>query len=94
MKKILFSLVLSIMATFVSAQIYVWKDGNVLLENPDSVTFVEPDLGLQVTDEISNGLMSFKYQTKDNNGMPIWMSATLQLTPAQLSSKRVGKMAM
>ena len=34
------------MATFVSAQIYVWKDGNVLLENPDSVTFVEPDLGL------------------------------------------------
>ena len=94
MKKIVFSLVLSIMATFVSAQIYVWKDGNVLLENPDSVTFVEPDLGLQVTDEISNGLMSFKYQTKDNNGMPIWMSATLQLTPAQLSSKRVGKMAM
>lgn len=85
---------LSIMATFVSAQIYVWKDGNVLLENPDSVTFVEPDLGLQVTDEISNGLMSFKYQTKDNNGMPIWMSATLQLTPAHLSSKRVGKMAM
>ena len=82
------------MATFVSAQIYVWKDGNVLLENPDSVTFVEPDLGLQVTDEISNGLMSFKYQTKDNNGMPIWMSATLQLTPAQLSSKRMGKMAM
>ena len=31
MKKIVFSLVLSIMATFVSAQIYVWKDGNVLL---------------------------------------------------------------
>ena len=31
MKKIVFSLVLSIMATFVSAQIYVWKGGNVLL---------------------------------------------------------------
>lgn len=93
MKKITLSLVVSLLATWVTAQTYVWKDGNPLVTDPDSITFVQPDTGLQVTSTTSVQI-NFKYKTKDYAGKPVWMSASLLLTPNQKASKHVGMMAM
>ena len=79
------------------AQTYVWKNGHALVENPDSITFVKPQTGLQVYDSVSNEThfdYLFTYPTTDHAGKPCVMSAVLYLTPEQRASKHIGKMAM
>ena len=99
MKRIL--IILSLFNSFtlstLSAQTYVWKNGHALVEDPDSITFVKPDRGLQVYDSVDNSShfdYLFTYPTVDHAGKPCAMSAVLSLTPAQRSSKHIGKMAM
>lgn len=80
-----------------SAQTYVWKNGHALIEDPDSITFVKPDRGLQVFDSVDNGShfdYMYTYPTVDHAGKPCVMSAVLYLSTAQKSSKYIGKMAM
>ena len=80
-----------------SAQTYVWKDGHVLVENPDSITFVKPDMGAQVYDSVDNGDhfdYLYTYPTIDHAGKPCVMSAVLYLKSDQRASKHIGKMAM
>ena len=79
------------------AQTYVWKNGHALVENPDSITFVKPQTGLQVYDSVSNEThfdYLFTYPTTDHAGKPCVMSAVLYLPPEQRASKHIGKMAM
>ena len=55
-------------AMSVSAQTYVWKNGHALIKDPDSITFVKPDRGLQVFDSLDNGThfdYRFTYPTVD-----------------------------
>lgn len=99
MKRIL--IILSLFNSFtlstLSAQTYVWKNGHALIEDPDSITFVKSDRGLQVYDSVDNSShfdYLFTYPTVDHAGKPCAMSAVLSLTPAQRSSKHIGKMAM
>ena len=101
MKKYLFAaLLLLSLFTFhlsLSAQTYVWKNGHALVENPDSITFVKPQTGLQVYDSVSNEThfdYLFTYPTTDHAGKPCVMSAVLYLRPEQRASKHIGKMAM
>lgn len=81
----------------VLAQTYVWKNGHALVEDPDSITFVKPDMGLQVYDSLDGGThfdYMFTYPTTDHAGKPCVMSGVLYLTPAQKTSKQIGKMAL
>ena len=104
MKRILFILSLyivlcplSIVLCPLSAQTYVWKNGHALLVDPDSITFVKPEMGLQVFDSVDNSShldYMFTYPTTDYAGKPCVMSAVLYLTPAQMASKHIGKMAL
>ena len=103
MKKYLFAalLLLSSIHPFtrstVMAQTYVWKNGHALMENPDSITFVKPQTGLQVYDSVNSAShvdYLFTYPTTDHAGKPCVMSAVLYLSPEQRASKRIGKMAL
>ena len=96
MEKI-FTIVLLCAAMSASAQTYVWKNGHALIEDPDSITFVKPDMGLQVFDSLDGGThfdYMFTYPTTDHAGKPCVMSAVLYLNPAQKTSKQIGKMAL
>ena len=96
MKRI-FTIVLLCAAMSASAQTYVWKNGHALIEDPDSITFVKPDMGLQVVDSVDNGShfdYMFTYPTVDHAGKPCVMSAVLSLPSAKKESKQIGKMAM
>lgn len=80
-----------------SAQTYVWKNGHALVEDPDSITFVKPDMGLQVYDSVDNSShfdYMFTYPTVDHAGKPCVMSAVLSLPSAKKASKQIGKMAL
>lgn len=104
MRRIIFSLLtflllstLNYQLSTISAQTYVWKNGHALIEDPDSITFVKPDMGLQVYDSVDNDThfdYMFTYPTVDYAGKPCVMSAVLSLSPAQKTSKHIGKMAM
>lgn len=96
-------LAISYQLTVVSAQTYVWKNGYPLVEDPDSITFVEPDMRAQVVKmekrtrslpPFSCNSYIFHYPTKDYSGKPIWMSAELALTDEQVETKHIGRMAM
>lgn len=79
-----------------AAQIYVWKGGHALLENPDSITFKDADMGLKViSSETVSGTMKVKYiyLTKDYLGRPQWQSAVLHLSSPLVESKHIGVMA-
>ena len=96
MKKI-FTIVLLCSAMCARAQTYVWKNGHALIEDPDSITFVKPDMGLQVYDSVDDGVhfdYMFTYPTTDHAGKPCVMSAVLSLPSAKKVSKQIGKMAM
>ena len=96
MKKI-FTIVLLCAAMCARAQTYVWKNGHALIEDPDSITFVKPDMGLQVYDSVDDGVhfdYMFTYSTTDHAGNPCVMSAVLSLPSAKKVSKQIGKMAM
>jgi hypothetical protein len=101
MKRIAFYFIL--LSTFnfqlstLSAQTYVWKAGKPLVVNPDSITFVEPDMGLQVVDtaQTKDGYnVKFLYLTQDHMGRPQWHSALLQLSTNNIASKHIGVMAL
>lgn len=80
-----------------TAQIYVWKGGHALLENPDSITFKDADMGLKViSSETVSGTMKVKYiyLTKDYLGRPQWQSAVLHLSSPLVESKHIGVMAL
>ena len=47
------TILLLLAAVSASAQTYVWKNGHALVEDPDSITFVKPDIGLQVYDSVN-----------------------------------------
>ena len=96
MKKI-FTIVLLCAAMSASAQTYVWKNGHALIEDPDSITFVKPETGLQLVDSADNGThfdYFFTYPTTDHAGKPCVMSAMLSLPSAKKASKQIGKMAL
>ena len=79
------------------AQTYVWKNGHPLVTDPDSITFVKPDMGLQVynTEDVGGATAyQYLYLTKDYTGAPVWMSAELMLTEEQISSKHISWMAL
>lgn len=81
----------------VNAQTYVWKNGHPLVEDPDSITFVKPDMGLQVLQSEPGSTMTkmkFLYLTKDYEGKPIWMSAQMLIPNNHVESKHISKMAM
>ena len=78
------------------AQTYVWKNGCPLVTDPDSITFVEPDLSARV-DTIKGATFptyDLRYLTKDYAGRPIWQSARLMLTTTQEETHHIGKMAL
>lgn len=96
MKKIM-TIVLLCAAISASAQTYVWKNGHALIEDPDSITFVKPDMGLQVYDSANNSSYvdyRFTYPTVDHAGKPCVMSAVLSLHSNEKASRRIGKMAL
>ena len=96
MKRI-FSIVLLCAAMSASAQTYVWKNGHVLIEDPDSITFVQPEKGLQIYDSVDNGThfdYMFTYPTIDHAGKPCVMSAMLSIPSAKKAGKHIGKMAL
>jgi hypothetical protein len=79
------------------AQTVVWKNGHPLVTDPDSITFVQPEMGAQVLRTITEATYTeihFLYPTTDYQGKPIWMSAQLLLEDEQVASKHIGKMAM
>lgn len=78
------------------AQTYVWKNGHPLVEDPDSITFVKPDMGLQVVSLKTDAATTIKflYPTKDYEGKPIWMSAQMLIPNNHVESKHISKMAM
>ena len=91
------TILLLLAAVSASAQTYVWKNGHALVEDPDSITFVKPDIGLQVYDSVNEGAYfsyMFTYPTIDHAGKPCVMSAVLYLPPAKKESKQLGKMAL
>lgn len=97
MRKIFFAALLLLSSfTFhlstVSAQTYVWKNGYPLVTDPDSITFVEPDLSARV-DSVKGGY-DLRYLTTDYAGRPIWLSARLMLSTEQIKNKHIGKMAL
>lgn len=97
MRRIFIIFSLFIFHLSLSAQTYVWKAGKPLVVNPDSITFVEPDMGLQVVEasETSDSYdVKFLYLTQDYMGRPQWQSALLQLSTNQVQSKHIGVMAL
>ena len=97
MKRILIILSLFTFHFSLSAQTYVWKNGHALIEDPDSITFVKPDMGAQVYDSVNNDThfdYMFTYPTVDHAGKPCVMSGVLYLAPKQKASKHIGKMAL
>ena len=97
MKRILIILSLFTFHFSLSAQTYVWKNGHALIEDPDSITFVKPDMGAQVYDSVDNSThfdYFFTYPTVDHAGKPCVMSGVLYLAPKQKASKHLGKMAL
>jgi hypothetical protein len=100
MKKILVFCLLSISASLFSlaqGQTYVWKNGHPLVTDPDSITFVQPDMGARVTHmvkAIAHTEIHFVYPSLDYEGKPIWLSAALLLNNTQVESKHIKKMAM
>lgn len=101
MKRIFFYLLLLSPITYnlspLHAQTYVWKNGHALIEDPDSITFVKPDMGAQVYDSVSNEThfdYFFTYPTVDHAGKPCVMSGVIYMAPKQKASKHIGKMAM
>ena len=79
------------------AQTYVWKNGHPLVTDPDSITFVQPDMGAQVVSSKAAAVhqeVQFLYPTKDYEGKPIWMSAVMLIPNDQVASKHIRKMAM
>ena len=96
MRKI-FTLVICTISLCTFAQTYVWKNGHPLVTDPDSITFVKPDMGAQVISSksaIVNQEIKFLYPTTDYQGKPIWMSAVLLIPKDQVESKHIRKMAM
>lgn len=56
------------------AQTYVWKNGHPLVTDPDSITFVQPETGAQITSSDSTDTYNeihFLYPTQDYIGLPI-----------------------
>ena len=101
MKRIFFYLLLLSPITYnlspLHAQTYVWKNGHALIEDPDSITFVKPETGLQIYDSVDNSShfdYMFTYPTVDHAGKPCVMSAVLSLPSAKKTSKQLGKMAL
>ena len=93
----IYTIVLLCAAISAKAQTYVWKNGHALIEDPDSITFVKPDWGLQVYDSVDNSShfdYLFTYPTVDHAGKPCVMSAVLYLPSAKKASKQVSKMAL
>ena len=93
----IYTIVLQLAAVSAGAQTYVWKDGHALIEDPDSITFVKPDMGLQVFDSVNNNTYfnyMFTYPTVDYAGKPCVMSAVLSLPTDKKASKQIGKMAL
>ena len=96
MKRI-YTIVLLCAAMSASAQTYVWKNGHALIEDPDSITFVQPDRSLLVVDSVDNSShfdYMFTYSTVDYAGKPCAMSAVLSLPTAKKASKHIDKMAL
>ena len=94
---IILSLINSFTLSTLSAQTYVWKNGHALIEDPDSITFVLPDRGLQIYDSVDNSShfdYLFTYPTVDHAGKPCVMSAVLSLPSAKKVSKQIAKMAL
>ena len=100
MRRILIILILSTFNFQLStlfAQTYVWKNGHVLVEDPDSITFVQPETDLYIYDSLDNGShfdYMFTYSTVDHAGKPCVMSAMLSLPTAKKASKQIDKMAL
>ena len=95
MRKII-TLVLCTLSLCTFGQTYVWKNGYPLVTDPDSITFVKPDLSARV-DTIKGATFptyDLRYLTKDYAGRPIWQSARLMLTTNQEETKHIGKMAL
>jgi len=93
----IYTILLLCAAMSVSAQTYVWKAGKPLVVNPDSITFVEPDMGLQVVDtaQTKDGYnVKFLYLTQDYMGRPQWQSGLLQLSTNNVQRKHIGVMAL
>ena len=99
MRKFLVFCLLSLSAAvfqLAEAQTYVWKNGYPLVTDPDSITFVEPDLSARV-DTIKDAVFptyDLRYLTKDYAGRPIWQSARMILTSQQEETRYIGKMAL
>ena len=101
MKKILFAIValltVNCQLSIVNSQTYVWKNGHPLVTDPDSITFVQPDMGAQVVSSKAAAVhqeVQFLYPTMDYEGKPIWMSAVMLIPYDQVASKHIRKMAM
>ena len=80
-----------------SAQTYIWKGGMPVVEDPDSITFVQPNTGAQIQnikEAYGSQTITYLYLTKDYEGKPLWQSAVLYLSNKQVTSKHVGKMAL
>ena len=96
MKRI-YTIVLLCAAMCASAQTYVWKNGHALVEDPDSITFVQPDKGLHIYDSVDNSShfdYMFTYPTVDHAGKPCVMSAVLYLPSGKRVDKQIAKMAL
>ena len=78
------------------AQTFVWKNGHPLVTDPDSITFVKPDLSARVDTVKGAGFPTYdlRYLTKDYAGRPIWQSARMTLTSQQEETRHIGKMAL
>lgn len=80
------------------AQTYVWKNGHPLVTDPDSITFVKPDMGAQVykTVEVTDACTAYQYlyPTVDYTGAPIWLSAEIMLSKEQMDTKHISWMAL
>lgn len=97
MRKLFTLLFFTLSLCSTTAQTYVWKGGHPLVSDPDSITFVKPDLGAQVTDSITFDQYTeihFQYLSKDYQGNPLWMSAQLLMSKKQVANRHIGKMAM
>ncbi len=97
MKRIIFILLVIVAHVAANAQTYVWKDGLPVVADPDSITFVAPDMGAQILnidEEYGSQKITYLYLTKDYEGKPLWQSAVLYLSNKQVESKYVGKMAL
>jgi len=101
MKKFLFAALVLLTVngqwSMVNGQTCVWKNGHPLVTDPDSITFVKPDMGAQVVSSETGQVatkIQFLYPTTDYQGKPIWMSAQLLIPNTQMTDKHIRKMAM